>query len=126
MSTFFNDLLFTPFMRWWNNPWGVLVVAGILETAWAILLPRTQQWTKLLPSAATIVLMALSFVLLARAMKVLPAGIAYAVWTGIGTFGVALVGATFLKEPWTLLRVVCLLMIVAGVAGLKWSAKAHA
>jgi quaternary ammonium compound-resistance protein SugE len=120
-----QDYLFAPLARWWNSAWGVLLVAGLLETAWALLLPRTQGWTKLVPSVCTIVLMVLSFVLLARAMKVLPAGLAYAVWTGIGTLGVALVSATFLREPWTLLRVLCLLLIVAGVAGLKWSTKAH-
>jgi quaternary ammonium compound-resistance protein SugE len=124
--TTLQELIVAPLVRWWNSAWGVLVVAGLLETAWALLLPRTQGWTKLVPSVCTIVLMVLSFILLARAMKVLPAGIAYAVWTGIGTLGVALIGATFLREPWTLLRVLCLLLIVAGVAGLKWSTKLHA
>jgi quaternary ammonium compound-resistance protein SugE len=123
MGQFVRDFLVQPFERWWQSAWGVLVVAGVLETAWALLLPRTQGWTRVVPSIITIVLMIASFVLLARAMKTLPAGIAYAVWTGIGTLGVALLGALVMKEPWTLLRVGCLLLIVAGVAGLKWSTR---
>lgn len=126
MFTLLNDFLVLPFVRWWNSAWGVLVVAGLLETAWALMLPRTQGWSRLVPSIITIALMVLSFVLLARAMKTLPTGIAYAVWTGIGTAGVALIGAMFLKEPWNALRVACVVLIVAGVMGLKWSTVKHA
>jgi len=101
------------------NSWTILILAGICEIGWATLMKSTQGFTKLWPSVATLALMIVSFGLLARAMKDLPAGTAYAVWTGIGAIGVAALGILFFKEPFTLLRVGCILLIAVGIIGLK-------
>lgn len=100
-------------------PWILLVVAGLFEVAWAVMLKQTQGWTRLWPSAATVALMIISFLLLARAMRDLPAGTSYAVWTGIGTVGVAILGVVLYDEPATLLRIGCVGLIVLGIVGLK-------
>jgi quaternary ammonium compound-resistance protein SugE len=100
-------------------PWFQLVLAGLLEVAWAVGLKRSEGFTKLGPSVFTVIAMILSFVLLARAMRTLPMGTAYAVWTGIGAVGTACVGLLWLGEPRTAGRLVCLGLIVAGIAGLK-------
>ena len=100
-------------------PWILLVVAGLFEVAWAVMLKQTQGWTRLWPSAATVALMIISFLLLARAMRDLPAGTSYAVWTGIGTVGVAILGVVLYAEPATLLRIGCVGLIVLGIVGLK-------
>lgn len=100
-------------------PWLQLVLAGLLEVAWAIGLKRSEGFTKLWPSVFTLVTMIASFMLLARAMRTLPVGTAYAVWTGIGAVGAALVGLLWLGEPRTTGRLVCLGLIVAGIVGLK-------
>ena len=99
--------------------WTLLVVAGVLEIVWAIGLKFTEGWTKLVPSVVTLVALTASFVLLAQAMKTLPVGTAYAVWTGIGAAGAAVVGMAALGEPATPARILCLLVIVAGIIGLK-------
>lgn len=100
-------------------PWLLLIVAGLFEVAWAATLKQTHGWTRLWPSLATIGLMVISFALLARAMRDLPAGTSYAVWTGIGTVGVAIVGMVWLGESvhWT--RIACIAIIVVGIVGLK-------
>lgn len=99
--------------------WIALVLAGILEIAWAVGLKFTQGFTKLWPSVGTVLAMIISFKLLSFAMEKIPIGTAYAVWTGIGAAGTALVGMLFLGEPRTTARAVCIALIVAGVLGLK-------
>jgi len=100
-------------------PWLLLVIAGLFEVAWAIGLKRSEGFTKLGPSVFTVLTMIASFLLLARAMRTLPVGTAYAVWTGIGAVGTALVGLLVLGEPRTAGRIACLALIVAGIVGLK-------
>lgn len=99
--------------------WFYLFVAGILEIVWAIGLKQTQGWTKLWPSVWTLAAMTVSFSLLSQALKTIPVGTGYAVWTGIGAVGTALVGMIWLGESREATRVFCLLLIVAGIAGLK-------
>ena len=106
--------------------WLYLVIAGILEIAWAIGMKQSQGWTRLWPSVWTLVTMILSFWLLSKAMNLLPAGTAYAVWTGIGAAGTALLGILILKEPAGAARIACILLIVAGVIGLKVFSKPEA
>lgn len=103
-------------------PWILLVIAGLFEVAWALMLKQTAGWTRLWPSVATVALMIMSFALLARAMRDLPAGTSYAVWTGIGTVGVAIIGMVYLSEPATAVRIGCIGLIVAGIVGLKVTA----
>ena len=100
-------------------PWFILFIAGLCEIAWAIGLKYTNGFTRLWPSVGTIIALVASFLLLGWAVKTLPVGTAYAVWTGIGTVGVAILGMTLLGEPATAARVVCITMIIAGIAGLK-------
>lgn len=102
--------------------WIYLILAGLLEIGWAVGLKYTAGFSKLGPSVVTVALMAASFVLLAQAIKVIPLGTAYAVWTGIGAAGTAVIGMIFFHESREFLRIVCLLLIVAGVVGLKWFA----
>lgn len=102
--------------------WVILLVAAGLEVGWAIGLKYTQGFTRFWPSAATIATMAASMYLLALAARELPIGTAYAVWTGIGAVGTALLGMMLFGEPATAARIACVLMIVAGVAGLKFFA----
>ncbi len=101
------------------KPWILLLVAALLEIAWAVGLKYTVGFTRLWPSVGTISAMAASMYLLALAARELPIGTAYAVWTGIGAVGTAIVGMIWLGEPATVLRVLCIALIVAGVAGLK-------
>ncbi|WP_085905812.1 quaternary ammonium compound efflux SMR transporter SugE [Kiloniella majae] len=100
-------------------PWVYLVLAGIFECGWAIGLKYADGWTKLVPSLLTIAAMALSFWLLSAAMKTIPVGTAYAVWTGIGTVGVAVLGMILFNESHDIMRIICLLLIVSGIVGLK-------
>ena len=99
--------------------WFILLVTGLFEIAWAIGLKYTEGFTRLVPSAVTLVSMTLSVVLLGLALKTLPVGTAYAVWTGIGTVGTALLGIYLFGEPATALRLTCIGLIVAGIFGLK-------
>jgi len=99
--------------------WVVLVVAGIFEIGWAVGLKYTAGFTRLLPSIATVVSMALSVGLLGLALKTLPLGTAYAVWTGIGAVGTALVGLVLFGEAATIARLASIGLIVAGIIGLK-------
>ena len=99
--------------------WFILFVAGLLEVAWAVGLKYTAGFTKLGPSVFTIVSMAGSVFLLGLAMRQLPLGTAYAVWTGIGTVGTAIAGMIMLGEPAGALRLGCIALIVAGILGLK-------
>lgn len=99
--------------------WTFVIVAGLVETAWAVGLKLSDGFRRPGISAATVAGMILSFVLLSQGMRTLPVGTAYAVWTGIGAAGTALVGMLFLGEPSTAARLACLVLIVAGIVGLK-------
>lgn len=99
--------------------WVVLVVAGGFEVAWAIGLKYTDGFTRLWPSVGTAAAMVASVVLLAWAMKTLPVGTAYAVWTGIGAVGTVILGIALFGEAATLARLACVGLIVAGIVGLK-------
>ena len=99
--------------------WAFLFLAGLLEVGWAVGLKYTQGFTKLWPSVGTIATMVASFVLLSQALKTIPIGTGYAVWTGIGAVGTAIIGMVFLGEPRDIGRVLFLLLIIAGIIGLK-------
>jgi quaternary ammonium compound-resistance protein SugE len=99
--------------------WLVLVAAGLLEIGWAIGLKYTEGFTRLLPSVLTLAAMAGSIILLGLALKSLPIGTAYAVWTGIGAVGTALLGIALFGEPATAARLASIGLIVAGIIGLK-------
>lgn len=100
--------------------WLVLFVAGLCEVGWAIGLKYSEGYTRLLPSVFTIALMVLSVALLGWSLKVLPVGTAYAVWTGIGAIGTALLGILLFGESAEALRLACIGLIVAGILGLKF------
>jgi quaternary ammonium compound-resistance protein SugE len=99
--------------------WVILVIAGIFEVAWAIGLKYTEGFTRLWPSVGTVGAMLVSILLLALAMKQLPVGTAYAVWTGIGAVGTAILGIYLFGESASAARLVCLAMIAGGIIGLK-------
>jgi quaternary ammonium compound-resistance protein SugE len=99
--------------------WFTLFVAGLMEIAWAIGLKYTEGFTRLVPSVLTLASMAASMALLGLALKTLPIGTAYAVWTGIGAVGTAFLGIWLFGEPATLLRLLCIGLIVSGIVGLK-------
>ena len=99
--------------------WTMLFVAGLLEIGWAIGLKYTDGFTRLMPSVLTIVSMIASVLLLGLSLKTLPVGTAYAVWTGIGTVGTAILGIWLLGGPATTVRIVCIGLIIAGIVGLK-------
>jgi quaternary ammonium compound-resistance protein SugE len=99
--------------------WLYLIIAGVLETGWAIGLKYSEGFTRLWPSVLTVAMMIASFWLLALALNSLPLGTAYAVWTGIGTVGTVLLGILLFNEPVEALRLTCIGLIVAGVVGLR-------
>jgi len=99
--------------------WTLLGLAGLFEIGWAIGLKYTVGFTRLVPSALTALSMVISVVLLGLALKTLPVGMGYAVWTGIGTVGTALLGIYLFSEPATAMRLVCIGLIVSGILGLK-------
>ena len=99
--------------------WGILVLAGLFEIGWAVGLKHTDGFTRFWPTLFTLAAILISFALLAAALRSLPLGTAYAVWTGIGTIGVAVFGILFLAEPVNLVRLACIALIVAGIVGLK-------
>jgi quaternary ammonium compound-resistance protein SugE len=99
--------------------WVYLVIAGLLEIGWAIGLKYTEGWSRLIPSLLTAATMAASFYFLSLALRTLPIGTAYAVWTGIGTVGAAILGVLIFGESRETVKIVCILLIVAGIAGLK-------
>jgi quaternary ammonium compound-resistance protein SugE len=100
-------------------PWVLLVIAGLFEVGWAIGLKYTEGFTRPLPTALTVVSMVISLGLLGLALRDLPVGTAYAVWTGVGAVGTALLGIALFGDPATLPRLACIGLIVAGIAGLK-------
>ena len=102
--------------------WIILLLAGLLEVAWAIGLKYTEGFTRFWPSALTLAAMTASVVLLGLAMKSLPVGTAYAVWTGIGAVGAAVLGILLFNEPVTPVRIGCIGLIVAGIIGLRLAA----
>ena len=99
--------------------WIYLIIAGLLEIGWAIGLKYTEGWSKILPSILTGAMMIASFYFLSLALKTLPIGTAYAIWTGIGTVGAAILGTFVFGEPREFTRILCILLIVGGIAGLK-------
>ena len=102
--------------------WIYLLVAALFEICWAIGLKYTQGFTKLWPSVLTIAAMVVSLFFLALAVRTIPVGTGYAIWTGIGAVGTATLGIILFAEPVTAWRIVCLLLIVGGVVGLKFTA----
>lgn len=104
--------------------WVYLLIAGLLEVGWALGLKYTDGFTRLLPSVVTVAAMIGSFVLLGQALRVLPIGTAYAIWTGIGAVGTAILGIILFDEPRDLARILCILLIVAGILGLKFTSSA--
>ena len=99
--------------------WMLLLAAGIFEVGWAVGLKYTEGFTRLWPSLATLAAMIVSVALLAMAVRHLPLGTAYAVWTGIGAIGTVLLGIVLFNEPATLLRLGCVALILGGIIGLK-------
>ena len=99
--------------------WFILVIAGLLETGWAIGLKYTDGFTRLWPTVATLATMAVSMTLLGVAVKTLPVGTAYAVWVGIGAVGTVILGITLLGEPVNPARILSVTLIIAGIIGLK-------
>jgi len=102
--------------------WLLLIVAGLLEVGWAIGLKYTEGFTRFWPSLGTTLAMIVSIGLLGIAMKTLPVGTAYAVWVGIGAVGTVLLGIVLFGEPASALRVASIVLIVAGIVGLKLAA----
>ena len=99
--------------------WTILFAAGLLEIGWAIGLKFTEGFTRLVPSVLTLLSMAGSVILLGLSLKTLPIGTAYAVWTGIGAVGTAMLGIALFGEPATAARLASISLIVAGIVGLK-------
>ena len=104
------------------NPWISLGIAGVLEIVWAVGLKYTDGFAKLGPSLITVTAMAFSIYFLGQAIKTIPLGTGYAVWTGIGAAGTAIAGIILFSESVTPLRIASIALIVAGIAGLKFSA----
>jgi len=104
--------------------WTILVLAGLLEIGWAVGLKYTEGFTRLGPTVLTILSMVASMGLLGLSVRTLPLGTAYAVWTGIGTVGTAILGIVLFREPATAMRLVCIGLIVTGIVGLKLATRA--
>jgi quaternary ammonium compound-resistance protein SugE len=102
--------------------WLLLLVAGLFEIGWAVGLKYTERFTRLVPSVLTLASMAASVGMLALALKTLPMGTAYAVWTGIGAVGTAILGIVLFGDPAGTARIACIGLIVAGIVGLKLAA----
>ena len=99
--------------------WFILIIAGLFEVGWAIGLRYTEGFTRPVPSVLTLISMVASVVLLGMAMRTLPVGTSYAVWTGIGIVGTAILGAVLLKEGLSMGQWLCVALILGGIAGLK-------
>jgi quaternary ammonium compound-resistance protein SugE len=100
--------------------WAILIIAGFFETGWAIGLKFTEGFTRPVPTLLTVLAMLISLGLLGLALRSLSVGTAYAVWTGIGTTGTALLGIYLFDEPATAARLACIALILAGIVGLKF------
>ena len=103
--------------------WLLLMIAGVFEVVWATGLKYTEGFTRLWPSLGTLCAMAVSMVLLAQALRTIPVGTGYAVWTGIGAAGTAIMGIVLFGESRQALRLLCIGLIVAGILGLKFSSE---
>ncbi len=103
--------------------WIYLIAAGFLEVAWAIGLKYSEGFTRLVPTILTALGMIVSFFLLSQSLKQIPLGTAYAIWTGIGAVGTAIMGMLIFNEPKDIPRIVCIVLVVAGIAGLKFFSK---
>lgn len=103
--------------------WLLLMIAGVFEVVWATGLKYTEGFTRLWPSLGTLCAMAISMVLLAQALRTIPVGTGYAVWTGIGAAGTAIMGIVLFGESRQVLRLLCIGLIVAGILGLKFSSE---
>ena len=99
--------------------WAVLFLAGLFEIGWAVGLKYSAGFTRLWPTVGTAVALIASMALLGVSLKSLPLGTAYAIWTGVGTVGTALLGIVLFREPATVMRIVCIALILAGIVGLK-------
>lgn len=99
--------------------WTYLLIAGLFEIGWAIGLKYTEGFSRLWPTVGTILAMILSLAFLGLALKTLPVGTAYAVWTGIGAIGTVILGIVLFAEPATVLRLGCVALILSGIIGLK-------
>ena len=99
--------------------WVILIIAGLLETVWALLLKQSEGFTRPGPTIGFVVSLVLSMALLAQSLKTLPVGTAYAVWVGIGAAGTAIAGMIWLGEPRDALKLISLVMLIAGVIGLR-------
>ena len=99
--------------------WTILIIAGIMEIAWAVGMKYTQGFTRLLPSVLTVIAVILSMGLLGLAVRTLPLGTAYAVWTGIGTIGTVILGILLFHEQASPLRLLCVTLILSGIVGLR-------
>ena len=104
-----------------SMPWVILFIAGLLEMVWALLLKQSEGFTKPVPTIGFLIALVASMFLLSQALKSLPVGTAYAVWTGIGAAGTAIVGIVFLGESRDVLKLLSLLMLVGGIIGLRLS-----
>lgn len=107
-----------------NTAWITLFFAGLLETGWALGLKYTEGFTKVWPSVATLAVMAGSIYLLSRSLSGLPLGTAYAVWTGIGAVGTVIAGIVLFGESRSVFRLLCILLIVSGIVGLRFCSDA--
>src|SRR3569832_1249108 len=105
--------------------WIILFVVGLFETAWAVLLKQSAGFTRIGPTIGFVITLLLSMMLLAQSLKTLPVGTAYAVWTGIGAAGTAIVGMIWLGESRAALKLVSLVLIIAGIVGLRFSGSGH-
>ena len=101
--------------------WFFLAIAGLFEIAWAVALKQSDGFTKLWPSVAFLVTASISLYLLSLALRSIPIGSAYAIWTGIGAVGIAIVGISWFSEPAGIFRICCIAFIVIGIVGLKIS-----
>ena len=99
--------------------WIILIIAGLFEVGWAVGLKYTEGFTRMVPTGLTIISMIISLGLLGIALRTLPLGTAYAIWTGVGTVGTAILGMALFGEPAQVMRILCIGLIVAGIVGLK-------
>ena len=106
-------------MKLGSMAWILLVIAGVLEVAWAVGMKYSQGFTRPVASGVTILLMVLSFVFLSQAVRMIPLGTAYAVWTGIGALGTAAAGIFLFQEPAGAARLFFMFLVLAGITGLK-------
>ncbi|WP_271408635.1 DMT family transporter [Pseudomonas sp. Q1-7] len=109
----------------WLNGWGFLLLAGFCEVLYASIIPRTEGFTRLWPSLYCGFFLLLSIYLLSLSVRVLPLGLAYAVWVGIGTLGTVAYGTLFMGEQLGVLKGLCLAMIIGGIVGLKLVSEAQ-